>query len=94
MRQKSDRGKFALMLGAGASISSGTKPTSKIMEELLGAGGKGIPGSSVEHRFDTLWQELSDQRRGNMLDPYLDVTPSRGYGKLGSSWTRGIWTWW
>jgi hypothetical protein len=81
MKQEGDRGKFVLMLGAGASMSSGAKPTSRIQEELLGEVGRGIEGS-LEDRFDSMWQRLSDEHRRNKLEPYLELSPSPGYAKL------------
>src|SRR6476646_12128540 len=49
--------KYVLMLGAGASMSSGVKRTPDIMEELLGKYGQDLNGAGrVEDRFDRLWQ--------------------------------------
>jgi hypothetical protein len=74
--------KFVLMLGAGASISSGVRKTPLIMEELLQKFGMGIPGGTLEERFDTLWQGTPDPDRETLLRPYFDVEPSSGYQKL------------
>ena len=83
MRAKRASGqKFVLMLGAGASMSSGVKRTPQIMEELLQSFGQGMEGTSLEERFDQLWKTTSDSDRGTFLKPYLDVEPSPGYGKL------------
>lgn len=84
MRVKRREGekKFVLMLGAGASIGSGVKPTSVIMEELLDQHGQGIQGASLEARFDQLWKRMSDEDRGAVLRPYLKMQPSPGYGLL------------
>lgn len=74
--------KFVLMLGAGASMSSGAKSTPKIMEELLQQFGQGLEGATLEDRFDQLWRASSDADRRRMLHPYLNLTPSRGYATL------------
>jgi SIR2-like domain len=84
MRLKKRSGeKYVLMLGAGASMSSGVKRTPDIMEELLTQFGQDIPGSGrVEDRFDQLWKRTSSATRREFLKPYLDHSPSAGYGKL------------
>jgi hypothetical protein len=84
MRLKKRQGdKFVLMLGAGASMSSGVKSTPKLMEELLQQYGSDLNGSDrLEDRFDKLWKRTSDRDRRALLEPYLDHEPSVGYGKL------------
>jgi hypothetical protein len=75
--------KFVLMLGAGASMSSGVKSTPKLMEELLQQYGADLNGTDpLEDRFDKLWKRTSDPDRRALLQPYLDHPPSVGYGKL------------
>jgi hypothetical protein len=82
MRLKKRSGeKYVLMLGAGASMSSGVKRTPTIMDELLEQFGQGLTGS-VESRFDQFWHGKSQATRRAMLEPYLDHSPSAGYGKL------------
>src|SRR4051812_15731555 len=74
---------FVLMLGAGASISSGVVPTTKLMEDLLNEFGQDLdPNDRLEDRFDKLWQRTSDRDRRILLQPYLEHTPSVGYEKL------------
>jgi hypothetical protein len=84
MRLKKRQGdKFVLMLGAGASMSSGVKSTPRLMEELLAQYGADLNGADrLEDRFDKLWGRTSDRDRRALLQPYLDHEPSVGYGKL------------
>jgi len=84
MRLKKRQGdKFVLMLGAGASMSSGVKSTPRLMEELLAQYGADLNGSDrLEDRFDKLWQRTSDRDRRALLQPYLEHEPSVGYAKL------------
>ena len=84
MKLKKRQGeKFVLMLGAGASISSGVVPTTKLMEDLLNEFGQDLdPSDRLEDRFDKLWQRTSDRDRRILLQPYLEHTPSVGYEKL------------
>src|SRR5437763_5263550 len=69
MKLKKRQGeKFVLMLGAGASMSSGVKSTPKLMEELLQQFGADLNGSDrLEDRFDKLWQRTSDRDRRALL---------------------------
>ncbi len=84
MKLKKRQGeKFVLMLGAGASMSSGVQSTSKIMELLLNEFGQDLdPNERLEDRFDKLWKRTSDRDRGILLQPYLEHSPSVGYTKL------------
>src|SRR5438309_11156633 len=84
MKLKKGQGeKFVLMLGAGASMSSGVKSTPTLMEELLQQYGTDLnPADRLEDRFDKLWQRTSDRDRRMFLQPYLDHEPSVGYTKL------------
>ncbi len=84
MKLKKRQGeKFALMLGAGASMSSGVPSTPKIMDSLLNEFGQDIdPTLPIEDRFDKLWKRTSDRDRGILLQPYLEKSPSAGYAKL------------
>jgi hypothetical protein len=74
--------KFVLMLGAGASLSSGVKLTKTIMEELTTKYPQEPAEASVEDSFDKLWREASPDQRDLMLSPYLKCSPSAGYGRL------------
>lgn len=74
--------KFVLMLGAGASISSGVPPTDEIMRTLLEKFGTELQGDSTKRRFDLLWQRTPDTERETWLKPYLDRDPSDGYRRL------------
>lgn len=74
--------KFVIMLGAGASISSGVPPTDQIMGTLLEKFGGDIQGDSTKRRFDQLWQRTTDRERETWLKPYLDKNPSLGYTRL------------
>jgi hypothetical protein len=80
--------KCVLMLGAGASLSSGVKSTATIMEELVGQYGPAGPGS-IKDRFDELWRNANTDSRRLMLEPYLNHQPSPGYGKLAELVARG-----
>jgi hypothetical protein len=83
MRAKKAAGdRFVLMLGAGASLSSGVKTTRDILDELVGTFGQSIRGSTLEDRFDSLWQRSSPDDRLRMLEPYLNKAPSSGYRDL------------
>lgn len=83
MKAKKERGeKFVVMLGAGASITSGVKPTAVMMQELLEKYGRGLAGTTLEDRFDELWKQTSKTDRGTLLEPYLDLQPAPGYEKL------------
>jgi hypothetical protein len=74
--------KFVLMLGAGASLSSGVKTTDAIVTELTAQYGIQASGSSADERFDELWRGSSPDDRLRMLQPYLDRMPSGGYERL------------
>src|SRR5438093_13588902 len=83
MRLKQGAGqKFVLMLGAGASISSGIPPTNVMMQELLDLYGKETPGKSVKDRFSALWRRSHPTTSDLFLKGYLERTPSVGYAKL------------
>ena len=84
MKLKKRQGeKFTLILGAGASMSSGIVSTQKLMEGLLNEFGQDLdPSQPLEDRFDKLWQRTSDGDRSILLQPYLEKTPSAGYTKL------------
>jgi hypothetical protein len=84
MRMKKQAGEtFVLLLGAGASMSSGVVRTQQLMEELLQKFGQDLSGTDrLEDRFDALWRRTSDANRRAFLQPYLDRTPSSGYSKL------------
>jgi hypothetical protein len=84
MRLKKASGeRYVLMLGAGASMSSGVKRTPDIMEELLAQYGQDLNGPDrLEDRFDRLWKRTPDATRRAFLQPYLDHPPSPGYAKL------------
>jgi hypothetical protein len=83
IHDKKARGrKFVVMLGAGASLSSGIKPTNALIEDLV-ARHPGLPGDTVEERFDALWKQSNRDDRATMLAPYLrQGTPSLGYRQL------------
>lgn len=83
MQAKKKVGKpFTVLLGAGASISSGVIPTDKMTREIVDKYGPDIAGSDFHNRFDKLWSRSSEENRGIFLKPYLDRQPSLGYGHL------------
>lgn len=86
MRMKKEQGQpsFVLMLGAGASISSGVPSASTIMKELVSKyDDSAMNGAGVEQRFDRLWTRSPDHIRAGFLEPYLKKRePSIGYRKL------------
>jgi len=84
MRLKKDKGeRFVLMLGAGASMSSGVISTPRIMQELLDKYGQDLAGNEpLDLRFDKLWSRTQRALRNAYLEPYLNHTPSDGYAKL------------
>jgi NAD-dependent SIR2 family protein deacetylase len=90
IRSAKDSGqKFALMLGAGASIQSGIKPTTQIMTELLARFGKGINGPDLRQKFNQLWAQWDEKQKNEYLMDYLKATPSRGYAPLARCVQRG-----
>ena len=82
-RKKNGDPKFVLLLGAGASMSSGVKKTPEIMQELLAAYALDIdPQLALGERFDRLWQRTPPAQQEKWLGQYLNVEPSEGYEKL------------
>ena len=82
--------KFVLMLGAGASMSSGVPSTPQLMEELLAKFGAEITGNAaLEDKFDQLWARTNDRDRRMYLQPYLDRQPSSGYARLAALVAEG-----
>jgi Novel STAND NTPase 1/SIR2-like domain len=83
MRDKKKSGEtFVLMLGAGASISSGVKPTPVIMQEVVDKYGKDLQAPTIEERFDALWRRSPPNDRRLFLESYFDCQPSKGYDGL------------
>ncbi|MGH7487523.1 MAG: hypothetical protein ACREMY_18260, partial [bacterium] len=81
--QRTSGSKFVLMLGAGASLSSGIKLTGTLMQELLDKFGADIPQEGdLADRFDVLWKRSTAEQRRLFLSPYLDHEPAKGYLKL------------
>jgi NAD-dependent SIR2 family protein deacetylase len=80
--KRKEQERFVLMLGAGASISSGVKPTASMQDEILRQFGQGIPGDKIDDRFDVLWGRSNPSQREIYLQPYLDVPPGQGYLQL------------
>ena len=78
--QREDK-RFVLMLGAGASISSGVPDARTMMKAVVEEYARGFPGKDVEERFDQLMQGPEENRR-TILKPYLDKKPSPGYRLL------------
>jgi len=73
--------RFVVMLGAGASISSGVPDAGKMMKAAVEVYATAIPGSDIEDRFDQLMKGPEENRR-TILKPYLDKQPSSGYRNL------------
>jgi len=83
MRDKKSAGdKFALMLGAGASLSSGVPPTKQIMNEIVARYARDYHDGSIEERFGDLWRRSTSNDRKLFLDQYLKCKPSEGYSRL------------
>lgn len=83
--RKDNRSPFVLMLGAGASMSSGVPPTQSILQQLVDQYGSDIAGGDLAARFDKLWKRSSRDERGMLLKPFLatlGLRPSPGYGAL------------
>lgn len=74
--------KCVLMLGAGASLSSGVKPTKDIMEGLLAQYGIDLTEGTLRDRFDRLWARADADTRDLFLRSYLELRPSIGYMHL------------
>lgn len=88
--KRANGSKFVLMLGAGASLSSGIKPTAGIMQELLDKYGQDLPAEGdVSDRFDPFWARSTEEQRRLFLTPYLDRQPSAGYLKLAEAVREG-----
>lgn len=84
------RKKFVLMLGAGASISSGVKPTPEIVQGLLQVHGADLSGTDAE-RFDKLWERSPPDMRRAFLAPLREAhRPSLGYQQLAVLIQRGF----
>jgi hypothetical protein len=82
--------KFVLMLGAGASLSSGVKTTREIIDELLRDHGADLTGTPDE-RLDKLWERSTPDLERAYLAPYLeDHQPSLGYRDLAVLIQRGF----
>lgn len=83
MKKKEGHEKFVLLLGAGASISSGVPPTATITAKLLEEFDNANTGGDIAQRFDKLWSRTTDEMRRGFLRPYLEIKrPSVGYEKL------------
>jgi len=80
--KKKDDETFVLMLGAGASITSGVPPTAIIMRELVETYGKDLDEGTTDEKFDRLWRRTTDSNRARYLEPYLSKRWSSGYDKL------------
>src|SRR3954471_10987247 len=74
--------RFVLMLGAGASLSSGIKPTRGLMEALVEKNGTGPPARSLEDRSNELGQSPNSARRARILKPCRDAVPAKGHRHL------------
>jgi hypothetical protein len=82
LRARKENGpKFVLMLGAGASMSSGVKRTPDIMQDLVRQFGNDLSGK-LEDKFDVVWKRTQPADRQAFLKPLLNHTPSPGYAKL------------
>jgi hypothetical protein len=73
---------FVLMLGAGASLSSGVPVTVKVVADLLDKYGSHLTGSDPAERFDKLWSSAQPDDREMYLEPYLNREPAKGYQRL------------
>ncbi|HEX9111942.1 MAG TPA: hypothetical protein VF845_10725 [Terriglobales bacterium] len=78
-----------LMLGAGASLSSGIRPTDQIMQKLLTQYGADLTEGTLQDRFDRLWARSDQNRRDIFLKRYLDKPPSSGYHLLAELIAQG-----
>lgn len=81
VRRDQQAPKYILMLGAGASISSGVPAGATLVQELVRNHGDGIEGN-VDQRFDELWRRATPDDRKAFLRPYLTKAPSSGYTHL------------
>jgi hypothetical protein len=81
-KRRFQRKKCTVLLGAGASMSSGVKPTDAMMEGLLRDYGEHYTGPSLRERFDELWKNTDDDTREMYLDQYMKLEPSSGYLRL------------
>lgn len=91
MQAKKKAGKpFVVMLGAGASISSGVTATDKLMQEIVDLYGRDIRGTDLRDRFDELWTRSTEENRRIFLKGYLDRQPSPGYAHLVDLMNQGF----
>ena len=88
-KQRTERAKYVLMLGAGASISSGVTPTLKMMQEIVDRYGDSDGAATLEQRFNRLWSTATPDERDMYLEPYLDREPAEGYLRLARLIKRG-----
>ena len=80
--KKGDGQPCVLLLGAGASISSGVRSTREIVEDILNKHGSHPQKGNLWDRFDTYWSRLPANEREQTMKPYLDKQPSSGYAHL------------
>ena len=91
IKLKRDSGeKYVLLLGAGASYSSGIALTPKMMKELVDTYGVPSESSVLDDRFDELWASATDADRRVYLEPYLKRDPSQGYLDLARLIEKGF----
>jgi hypothetical protein len=79
-----------VMLGAGASLSSGVKLTKDIAERLLADYGQDLVEGTLWDRFDRLWARSDQNRRDMFLRPYLELKPAIGYSHLARLIEKGF----
>lgn len=73
--------KYVVWLGAGASYASGIMPTPRMKAEIVKQ--YDGEGSTIDKKFDNLWDTSGKDQRYDMLAPLLrDKIPSSGYHKL------------
>ena len=88
MKLKREEDKFVLMIGAGASLSSGIPPTGRFKKEILERSGSDLEGD-LDNLFDDLWENSNEVTQRQYLEDYLRKDPSQGYYDLASIIEQG-----
>jgi len=81
-KRKSQGKQCVVMLGAGASLSSGVPRTDQLMDGLLKLHRTDLVRGTLRDRFDEMWRNLDADTRDLYLKDYLELRPKPGYQRL------------
>jgi hypothetical protein len=93
IRSKRDQrsSNFVLMIGAGASFTSGMPPTDALKQALLDRFGPHAAGSGLAERWDAFWENMPPGNRELTLQTYFSgLKPSPGYLCLAEMLKQGF----